>query len=340
MGGTVVAAAAESMVHARNRGLGHNRPVKPFTFIADTDAVTDGRDLAERARRAESVGVTTFAIPDHLVEGNYAPIPYLATVAAATTTLRIAAFVHNNDLRHPAVLAQDLATLDVVSGGRLDVALGAGWNQPEYDAIGLRFDPVATRQARLEEAVAVIKGAFSGEPFSFHGEHYDITDYQGFPKPTQQPHPPILIGGGGKRTLSLAGREADIVGLAPRILKEQRAEPYSLTWAAAEEKIGWVREAAGARFDDLVFNVYPSGSPIVVTDDLRGEARKIIDRLKSRTGVELSEQEVIDSPHVFIGSIDRFVEKFSELRERLGVSSFLVGDLSELGPVVERLAGT
>src|SRR6185369_2237990 len=128
-------------------------------------------------------------------------------VAAATTTLRIAAFVHNNDLRHPAVLAQDLATLDVLSGGRLDVALGAGWNKPEYDAIGLMFDPVPTRQARLEEAVAVIKGAFSGEPFSFHGEHYEINDYQGSPKPTQQPHPPIFIGGGGRRTLTLAGRE-------------------------------------------------------------------------------------------------------------------------------------
>jgi probable F420-dependent oxidoreductase len=314
--------------------------VKPFTFIAEAYDVTDGRDLAERARAAESLGVTTFAIPDHLVEGNFSPVAYLATVAAATDRLRISAFVHNNDLRHPAVLAQDLATLDMLSGGRLDVALGAGWNQPEYDAIGLSFDPVGTRTARLAEAVAVIKGAFADGPFSFHGEHYDITDYDGYPKPTQKPHPPFFIGGGGRRTLSLAGREAQIVGLAPRILSEQRADPTSYTWAAAEEKIGWVREAAGDRFDDLTFNVYPSGSPIVVTDDLRGEVRKVVDRHKSRTGVELSEQDVIDSPHVFIGSIDRFVEKFSELRERLGISSFLVGDLSELGPVVERLAGT
>src|SRR5262245_49213615 len=328
------------MVCARNPGLGHNRRVKPFTFIADTYDVTDGRDLAERARRAEALGVTTFAIPDHLVEGNFAPIPYLATVAAATTTIRIAAFVHNNDLRHPAILAQDLASLDVLSGRRLDVAIGAGWNKPEYDAIGLSFDPVPVRQARLEEAVAVLKGCFGEGPFSFHGEHYDITEYDGYPKPAQHPHPPIFIGGGGRRTLTLAGKEANIVGLAPRILSGQRAEPVSLTWAAAEEKIGWVREAAGDRFEDLVFNVYPSTAPIIVTDDLHGEARKIIDRLKSRTGVELSEQDVIDSPHLFIGSIDRFVEKFSELRARLGVSSFLVGDLSDLGPVVERLAGT
>ncbi|MEA2547465.1 MAG: hypothetical protein QOE42_63, partial [Chloroflexota bacterium] len=241
---------------------------------------------------------------------------------------------------HPAVLAQDLASLDVLSEGRLDVAIGAGWNEPEYAAIGLPFAPSRVRQARLAEAVAVIKGCFGPEPFSFAGEHYTITDHDGWPKPVQRPHVPFLIGGGGRRTLELAAREADIVGLAPRILAGQRADPASLTWAATEEKIGWVREAAGDRFADLSFNVYPSQWPVVVTVDLRGEARKVIDRLRERTGVELTEQEVIDSPHIFIGSIDRFVEKLSELRERLGINSFLVGDLVDLGPVVERLAGT
>jgi probable F420-dependent oxidoreductase len=314
--------------------------MRPYSFIADASDIADGRDLAERARTAEAVGVTTFAIPDHLVTGTYAPIPFLATVAAATLTLRISAFVHNNDLRHPAILAQELATLDVLSGGRLDVALGAGWNKPEYDAIGISFERVGTRVSRLTEAVTVIKGCFADGPFSFHGEHYNITAYDGSPKPVQRPHPPFFIGGGGRRTLTLAAREAAIVGLAPRILGEQRADPTSLTWAATEEKIGWVREAAGDRFDDLVFNVYPSTWPIVVTDDLRGEARKVVDRHKSRTGIELSEQDVIDSPHIFIGSVDRFVEKFSELRERLGISSFLLGDLGDLAPVVERLAGT
>jgi alkanesulfonate monooxygenase SsuD/methylene tetrahydromethanopterin reductase-like flavin-dependent oxidoreductase (luciferase family) len=149
-----------------------------------------------------------------------------------------------------------------------------------------------------------------------------------------------MIGGGGRKTLTLAAREADVVGLAPRILSGQRPDPASITWAATEEKIGWVREAAGERFEALELNVYPSQWPIVVTDDLRGEARKVIDLMKARTGIEMSEQEIIDSPHIFIGSIDRFVEKLSELRERLGVNSFLVGSLDELGPVVERLAGT
>ncbi len=313
--------------------------MKPFAFLADAFDVTTARELGERARMAEDLGVTTFILPDHLVP-QLAPVPYLATVAALTERMRISAFVHNNDLRHPAVLAQELASLDVLSAGRLDVAIGAGWNEPEYRAIGLPFDPIRVRQARLAEAIVVLKGCFGPGAFSFSGEHYTITDYDAYPKPVQQPHPPIFIGGGGRSTLELAAREADIVGLAPRILSGQRPDPRSITWTATEEKIGWVRDAAGHRFGGLSFNVYPSQWPITVTDDLHGEARKVIDRMLERTGVEMTEQEVIDSPHIFIGSHDRFVEKFSELRERLGISSFLVGRLDELGPVVERLAGT
>ena len=313
--------------------------MRPFTFLVDDYTATTAAELGDRVRRAEAIGATTFVIPDHLVP-LMAHVPYLATVAAAAERIRISAFVHNNDLRHPAVLAKDLATLDVLSGGRLDVAIGAGWNKPEYDAIGLPFDPIGVRVSRLTEAIAVLKGCFAEGPFSFEGEHYTITDYDGQPKPIQRPHPPIFIGGGGRRTLTLAAREADIVGLAPRILSEQRADPLSITWAATEEKLDWVREAAGDRFDELTFNVYPSQWPITVTDDLRGEARKVIERMKERTGIELSEADVIDSPHIFIGSIERFVEKFQQLRERLGVSSFMVGSLEELAPVVERLAGS
>ena len=158
----------------------------------------------------------------------------------------------------------------------------AGWNKPEYDAIGLSFDATPVRQARLEEAVAVLKGFFGDGPFSFAGEHYTIADLDGQPKPVQRPHPPFLIGGGGRRTLTLAAREADIVGLAPRILPGQRSDPTSLTLAAAAEKIEWVREAAGDRFDDLIFNVYPSTWPITLTDDPRAEAARVVDGLRGR----------------------------------------------------------
>jgi len=313
--------------------------MRPFTFLAAIQSVMDGATLAAEARRAEAMGFSALVVPDHLIE-QLSPIPALATIAAATERLRIGAFVHNNDLRHPAVLAQDLASLDVLSGGRLDVAIGAGWNKPEYDAIGLRFDPTPVRQARLEEAVAVLKGCFGDGPFSFDGEYYTIRELDGYPKPVQRPHPPFLIGGGGRRTLALAGRAADIVGLAPRILPGQHSDPGSLTLAATAEKIEWVHEAAGDRFADLVFNVYPSSWPTTITDDPRGEAAKVIDHLRGRTAVDLTVDEVLESPHLFIGSIDGFVDKFRMLRERLGITSFMVGDFDELAPVVERLAGT
>jgi probable F420-dependent oxidoreductase len=312
---------------------------RPFTFLADAFDVSSARELGEKARAAEALGVTTFVLPDHLV-AQPAPVPYLAAVAALTERIRISAFVHNNDLRHPAVLAQELATLDVLSEGRLDVAIGAGWNGSEYAAIGLPFDPIRVRQARLAESVAVIKGCFRAGPFSFAGEHYTITDYEAQPKPVQQPHPPFFIGGGGRSTLELAAREAQTVGLAPRILRGGVPDPRSFTWAATEEKIGWVREAAGERFDELTLNVYPSFWPVTVTDDLDGEAAKVVAAMTVRSGIELTVEDVIESPHIFIGSHDRFVEKFTELRDHLGISSFLVGELDELAPVVQRLAGT
>jgi probable F420-dependent oxidoreductase len=313
--------------------------MRPFRFLADVHEIVDGPELATRARRAEQLGYHALVLPDHLI-GQLSPAVTMATVAAATSTLRISAFVLNNDLRHPAVLAQDLASIDVLSGGRLDIAIGAGWNKPEYDAIGLPFDPTPVRQARLAESITVLKGLFAGAPFSFVGEHYTITDYTAEPATVQRPHPPFFIGGGGRRTLSLAGREADIVGLAPRIQRNGTLDAASLTLAATREKIDWVRAAAGERFESLEFNIYPSAWPVTVTDDLRGETRRVIDSLRSRTGVELTEDEVIDSPHLFIGSIDRLVEKFEQLRAELGISSILLGQPGELTPVLERLGGS
>ena len=316
--------------------------MKPFRFLAAAGAVCDARTLAETARRAEAVGISVLVIPDHLIE-QLAPIPAMATIAAATERLRVGSFVFNNDLRHPAVLAQDVASVDVLSGGRVEIGIGAGWNEPEYEAIGLRFDPVPTRVARLEEAIAVLKGCFADGAFSFRGSHYAITEFDAHPKPVQRPHPPFFIGGGGRRLLTLAGREADIVGLAPRILRGrggQRGDPRSITLAATEEKITWVREAAGDRFERLELNTYPSMSRIIVTDHARTEAATAADRLRERTGIEVSVDELLESPHIFIGSIQGLVEKFQMLRARLGISSFMVGEVDELSAVVEQLAGS
>ena len=314
--------------------------MRPFRFLASLEENLDFAGLTALARKAEDIGCSTFVLPDHLTE-QYAPMPLLATVAAATERLRVGTFVLNICLRHPAVLAQDLATLDVLSGGRLEIGLGAGWNKPEHDAIGIPFDPVGVRIKRLTEAIAILKGCFADGPFSFAGEHYTITDYDGGPKPVSRPHPPIFLGGGGKRLLTLAAREAQIIGLAPRLVPgdQPRVDPRSMTAAATDEKIGWIREAAGERFDELELNTYPTRGPIVVTDNPLAEARRRADQIRQQTGVELTVEEVLESPHVFIGSIKDLIRKCEEVRERFGISSFLIDDLDALAPVVEALAG-
>lgn len=317
--------------------------MRPFRFLVDTSEHYDGPGLAAFARRAESIGYSTLMIPDHLT-GAYAPIPFLTAVAAATEKLRVGSFVFNNNLRHPAVLAQELATLDRLSIGRLEVGLGAGWNKPEHDAIGIPFEPVGTRVAKLAEAIQVIKGCFGDEEFSFAGKHYTITDYDAQPKPVQRPHPPIFIGGGGRRLLTLAAKEAQIIGLAPRIAKDDKGLPAldipSITLAATEEKIDWIREAAGDRFAEIELNSYPAGGPMVVTNDAKGEARRRADKLRQRTGVELTVEEIMESPHVFIGSVKELVQKFIDLRERLGISAFLLDNMETAAPIVQELAGT
>lgn len=318
---------------------------KPFRFLADPGDVADGAALREVARRAESMGYSALVYPDHVI-APLGMVPVLASIAAVTDTLRVAPFVANNDLRHPVLLAQDLATIDVLSGGRVDVAMGAGWNRPEYEALGLAFDPVGVRVARLAEAVAIVKGCFGDGPFSFEGEHYTVTEHDALPKPVQRPHPPFFIGGGGQRVLTLAAREADIVGLAPRTMPivadgiTVRSDPRSITIAATEEKIAWVRAAAGDRFEALEFNVYPTGVPAMITDDARKIAADTLGAIRSRTGVGISVNDWLASPHVFVGTVGALVAKLLELRERLGITSFMLGDIDGMAPVVERLAGT
>jgi probable F420-dependent oxidoreductase len=314
--------------------------MRPFRFLATVDGYPGFAELTSLARKAETVGCSAFVLPDHLI-GQYAPMPLLAVVAAATERLRVGTFVLNAGLRHPAVLAQDLATLDVLSGGRLEIGLGAGWNKPEYDAIGIAFEPAGVRISRLTEVITILKGCFAEGPFSFSGEHYIVTGHDGAPKPAQRPHPPIFLGGGSKRLLTLAAREAQIIGLAPRLIQGDppRVDARSLTAAATEEKISWIRAAAGDRFGELELNTYPTGGPAVVTGNPRAEARRRADRIREQTGVELTVEEILDSPHVFIGSIKDLARKFADLRERFGISSFLIDDLDALAPVVEELAG-
>jgi alkanesulfonate monooxygenase SsuD/methylene tetrahydromethanopterin reductase-like flavin-dependent oxidoreductase (luciferase family) len=204
----------------------------------------------------------------------------------------------------------------------------------------MAFEATPIRQARLIEAVSVLKGCFADGPFSFIGEQYTITEYDAYPKPIQKPHPPFLIGGGGRRTLSLAAREAQIIGLAPRIRPGGVPDPTSITFASTREKIGWVREEAGDRFDDLELNVYPSMTGISITDEPLREAAQVSDRLFERSGMRVPAEDLLDSPHIYVNTLDGFVAKFNRLRDELGVTSIMVGAVGEMDAVVERLAGT
>jgi len=298
--------------------------------------MTERTKLVQQARDAESMGYSTYLVADHLLD-QFAPVPTLLAVADATTRLRVGTFVLNNDLRHPAVLAQDLATLDLLSEGRLEIGLGAGWNAEEYRAAGMMFDRFPVRFERMRESLHVLKGLFGDGAFSFDGRYYQIAQMDGRPKPKQRPHPPIMLGGGGQRLLALAATEAQIVGLAPRIPSAERPDIRSCLAQATAEKVAWVREAAGPRFDELELNTYTALGPVQITDEALAAGRAVADRLQQRFGTELTVEEVLDSPHVFIGTVPQLVEKCRGLRERFGITYiFAFGDLADFSKVIER----
>ena len=224
---------------------------RPIRFGFTGGASSKRAKLLESAQLVEQLGYSTFGLADHFVRP-FAPLIAGMAVADATTTLRITQTVLAQDFREPAVLAKELATLDVLSEGRLQVGLGAGWLRQEYEDASMRFDSASVRIERLEETAVILRGLFSGEPFSFHGEHFRINELTGAPIPDQRPGPPIMIGGGGKKVLSVAARQADIVQLMPSNRNGNTSlDPSQFAAPAIEEKIGWIRDAAGSRFDQI-----------------------------------------------------------------------------------------
>ncbi len=312
--------------------------VKSFRFAAGI-RITDTRaEFVNAVREVERLGYSAIMLSDHLVD-QFAPISALSVAAAVTSTLRLGTFVFNNDLRHPVVLAQELATLDRLSDGRLEIGIGAGWNKPEYEGAGIPYDPGATRIDRLAESITIMKGLFADGPIDFKGRFYRVKGFEDLPRPMQRPHPPFFVGGGSPKLLRFAAQNAQIVGIAPRALVDGTADVMGCTLAGSEKKIAIIREAAGPHFDQLEINTYPSFSA-KVTDQARPAAREVADRIRRRYGVDLSEQDILESPHVFIGSLDGLVEKFQMLRERLGINHIYVGeDYGDFAPVVERLSG-
>lgn len=308
--------------------------VRPFRFGVTAPTPSGGTNWAERARRVEQLGYSMLVVPDHFRD-HLAPVPALVAAALATTRLRVGSLVFSNDFRHPAVLAKEAATIDVLSGGRFELGLGGGWLRAEYDQAGIPFDAPGTRIERLEEAVTIIKGLLAGERVTFAGRHYTIADLEGRPTPVQRPHPPIAIGGGGRRTLTLAAREASIVGLVPRARRDGSGLDLSdLSAAATREKLEWVRSAAGERFDSLEINALIQA--VAVADQRMTAADQLASRFK------VAREVVLETVYVAVGTIDEICETLRQRRERHGISYLTVfeRDMEAFAPVVERLAGT
>ena len=308
-------------------------PRRPFRFGVTAPTPDAGTDWIARARRVEELGYSILVVPDHFRD-HLAPVPALTEAALATTRLRVGSLVFSNDFRHPAVTARDAATIDVLSGGRFELGLGAGWLRAEYDQTGIPFDAPGTRVERLEEAVTIIKGLLAGERVTFAGRHYTITDLEGRPAPVQRPHPPLAIGGGGRRTLSLAAREASIVGLVPRARRDGGGlDLADLSDAATREKLAWIRAAAGERFDSLELNALIQAVAV-------GEARmEAADRLAAR--FKVAREIVLETPYVLLGTVEEICETVRQRREHYGISYLTVfeRDMEAFAPVVARLAG-
>src|SRR6202521_2488063 len=232
-----------------------------FRFGVICERMQSPEEWVAKACLAESAGYSTFLIRDHFIRepfgDQFAPMIALMAAADATTTLRVGGLVLDNDYRHPVMLAKEAATIDLLSEGRLDLGLGAGWMTSDYEKAGIPLDPVATRIDRLEEALAILRGLFAGGTFSLDAKHYHIKDLEGTPRPVQKPHPPFLLGGGGRRMLSLAAREADIVNVNFNLKHGRVVNELIRTGlaAATAAKVEWIKEAAGGRFDTIELSV-------------------------------------------------------------------------------------
>jgi probable F420-dependent oxidoreductase len=281
--------------------------LRPFLFGV-MNFGTSLEEWQDFARRAEDLGFDTLIVSDHFGK-QLAPLPALMSAAAVTSRIRLGTIVLDNDFRHPAALAKEAATIDALTGGRLELGLGAGWLEADYLKTGLSFDAPGVRLERLAEAIQIVQGFFAQDSLSFEGKHYRLQDLDCFPRPTPVPRPPLMIGGRQRRMLSLAAREADIVGIS--MLDRQPNPP---TFA---EKVAWVREAAGPRLDQLELHVN------VNAIDLNGGTPEPA------------------APNRWLGSLDTVVEQLQTLREQFGVSYYVGGVrlIEALAPVVARLSG-
>lgn len=310
------------MTHPRN-----------FRFGVEMMEPFEGMTWADSARELESLGYSTLFVPDHFDEG-YGPITAMATAAAATSTLHVATAVFATDFRHPAVLARELASIDQLSGGRLEIGIGAGYQVNDYKSAGIGMDSPGVRVDRMKEHVAVLKGLFAEGPFDFDGDHYQISGLDGSPAPYHAGGPPIFVAGGGKRVLSFAAANADIVGVNGSLPTSAARENFRRDALAEsiDDKLSWVRQAAGQRFDELEIHAWLKAAH--VTDDAKHHAEQLVETFRA------TPDEVLASPITLIGNVDQIIARLYERRERWGFSYFTIQQdvAREFAPVIARLS--
>lgn len=295
----------------------------------------------DEIRRIEDLGFSSVAVSEHMT-GGWAMDPLSAMLAAADASdhLRVLSLVLLNDLRHPAMLHRAAATIDRFSEGRLELGVGAGWRAADFGALGLPFDPPADRIERLGESLEIITRLFGGDEVTFDGRHYQITGLTGLPRPVQQPRPPLLVGGGGRRVLELAARVADMVGIHATLAGGHLAADVVADFSAerVEQKVRWVRAAlatAGRPPDaiELQFSVY-----LCRIDGDRGAHRRVVSTFSERLAVH--PDLMAESPSVLLGSVDSCADQLEERRARYGFSYLrLSDDVDAVAPLVARLAG-
>ncbi|MFM7093473.1 MAG: TIGR03621 family F420-dependent LLM class oxidoreductase [Actinomycetota bacterium] len=307
-----------------------------FRFSVMTSGAADAASWRRLVERADDEGYDMLHMPQHRGTKGFSPLVALAFVASYSSRLRIGTLVLDNESVHPAIVARDAATLDLLSGGRLELGIGAGWLEADHASIGQDFAPIGVRIDRLAEAIDVMRSCWQGDTANFDGTHFALRDAPNDPKPAQAGGPPILVGGGGKRVLSLAARKADIVSFVPNMSAGRvgRESAANATGAATAEKLAWVREAAGDRLGGL--ELHTNLTNVFVTDDRMPMMEKIA------RGYGLDEpSEALDIPHVVIGTVPQCVEQLLERRESTGISHYTVfeANLDAFAPIIAELAG-
>lgn len=291
--------------------------MRPFRFAVTATRAESGEAWRAKARRIEELGYDVLLITDHITQ-QLAPVPAMAAALEATTHLRVGSYVFANDYRNPVMLAKEIATLDVLSGGRVEWGIGAGWYARDYEMLGIPYDPPAARIARLREGVALIERLFAEDTVDASGRFYTVHGAKLLPKPVQRPRPPLMVGAGGPRMLRFAARHADIVALNPRFDANGHPVVADLLSSEVKRKLVALRAAVGDRLDAVERNVF------VLDAGVSDEPRSLVDAMATR--LKAAATQLVDSPFVLYGTTESLVRTLLERRERLGISYYGLPD--------------